>query len=173
MPTACAELASGPSAGSRKPMSAVPTFGKRNTCDAANVDEFVVGVVPPLPQAASRTSSTSNTLSNANTVLKRRDCPRELSFRTIYLAFFNQKLASRKGTAKVRSLAHHCTTFITYDTSFGCINREPGHPQGECPYDTRPGVYRRDIPLAGVLGVQNSLNPHLHIWLYPCISLAL
>jgi len=27
----------------------------------------------------------------------------------------------------------------------------PGHLQGECPYDTRPGVYRRDIPLAGVL----------------------
>src|SRR5579872_5311641 len=41
------------------------------------------------------------------------------------------------------------------DNSFYLLlaSMEPGHPQGECPYYTRPSVYSRDIPLAGVLVV--------------------
>jgi len=33
----------------------------------------------------------------------------------------------------------------------GSGTQSPGHPQGECPYYIRLGVYSRDIPLAGVL----------------------
>ncbi len=58
MPTAMAELLSGPCAGSRTPISWVPTFGKTNTwLDArAGVPPVLGVVVLPPPHAARITS---------------------------------------------------------------------------------------------------------------------
>ena len=72
MPTAIAELASGPSAGSRTPISVVPTLGKVNTClDARAGVPFVVGVVVLPPPHAARIIS--NALRSRKAVGKRLD----------------------------------------------------------------------------------------------------
>jgi hypothetical protein len=51
------ELASGPVAGSKKPISVVPTLGNMSTCFAARLDPLVGAVVlPPPPHAARKTA---------------------------------------------------------------------------------------------------------------------
>ena len=63
--TARSELASGPCAGSRTPISWVPTLGKSSTWSDARVEvTFVVRAVPVLPAQAAR--MTSKALRNRN-----------------------------------------------------------------------------------------------------------